>query len=80
MFPRYIVDGLRVYFVGARPYFLPEKGLPIFERCLQNDERTVKTEAFFVNSLGQTEFRHNVIANQYEQKVSKQTYSFEYSI
>ena len=87
MVPRAIIDGMKVYFKAARPYFVMHELKPMTRRNEDGDDeefqrtrqvrrcytvttdlgkalRTVVTELFFVNSLGNCDFRVRRIRKQ----------------
>ena len=68
--PRWLVDGLKTYYLEARPHFLPKEGLDVFTRVFPDDTRTVKTHRFFVNSNGSTQFKVRQLCDQFQDTVS----------
>ena len=67
--PRWVVDGLKTYYLEARPHFLPKEGLDVFTRVFADDERTVRTYRFFVNSNGLTHFKVRQLCDQFKDTV-----------
>ena len=54
--PKWFVKGLQVYYLLARPHFMPDEGLTQWTRRFEGDTQTVKTCCFFINPNQATEF------------------------
>ena len=67
--PRWLVDGLKTYYLEARPHFLPKGGLEVFTRVFAEDTRTVKAHRFFVNSNGSNQFKVRQLCDQFKDTV-----------
>lgn len=69
--PRWMIEGLKVYYLEARPHFIRPEGLRKVKRLPTVDEQNeVVTEPFFVNSKGNTDFRARAIVDQFTAAVS----------
>ena len=70
--PRWLVDGLKTYYLEARPHFLLKEGLDVFTRVFADDTRTVRTHRVFVNSNGSTHFKVRQLCDQFKDTVKTQ--------
>lgn len=72
--PMYIVNGLKTYFLAARPGFLPvnhKKPTRCFAAAEGKEAYSINTEYFFYNTSKLREFRVRQIASQMREKLEK---------
>ncbi len=68
--PRWVVEGFKVYYLESRPNFISSEGLSKVKRTPALEDGTeVTTEPFFVNSMGNVEFRVKTIVGQFTSTV-----------
>lgn len=68
--PRWLLEGLIDYFITVRSEFLNDgEGTQFERRISETDDRTVRTELFFVNSNGKSNFRPSHVVDQYMDSV-----------
>lgn len=68
--PRWLLEGMMDYLSTARTEFLNGGEGPQFERMIdEKDDRTLRTELFFVNSNGKSNFRPSHVVDQYMDSV-----------
>jgi hypothetical protein len=64
--PRWVVEGLKVYYFEARPHFIGTTGVATYKRLPTTEETNeVMTSPLFVNSQGNTDFRVKAICDQF---------------
>ena len=74
--PSNIVDGLYVYYMAVRPYFVSRDNPPgPICQAVDGDDRVIITEPFFVNSNSSTNFRITGCLESFSQQV---VYSSKY--
>jgi hypothetical protein len=76
MLPRWVVGAMVVYYLGARSQFLPREGLPRQIRRLVDNDVTIDTYPFFINTTGHSMFAVRQISDRCEKKVSDIIYTF----
>ena len=67
--PRWLVDGLKTYFLEARPHIQPKEVLENFTMVFADDIRTVNTHRFFVNRKVSTQFKVRQLCDQFKDTV-----------
>ena len=72
--PRWVIKGIKVYYLEARPNFIGPEGLSKVKRLpIHGEHNVVVTEQLFVNSQGNTEFRVKSIVDQFTETVCVST-------
>ena len=67
--PKWVIAGLRAYYLGARPFFISADDIPTVNRFFPNcGERGIVTQLFFYNSKGSSDFRPTNISSQFMYK------------
>lgn len=69
--PRWLVEGLKLYYLEVRPSYIPASGVgKVKRRFADQPTLEIETEYFFVNSVGSTKFRARSVADQITANVS----------